>query len=92
MLPAGAVLIAYADESRKAFDDLLLSSSVWAALTKDQRTSSANIRVAADAGAVLITGVAANGRVVNAVQEVAAQVDGVRKVDSQVGVGNSWSW
>ncbi len=80
------------DESRKAFDDLLLSSSVWAALTKDQRTSSANIRVAADAGAVLITGVAANARVTNAVQEVAERVDGVRKVDSQVGVGNSWSW
>ena len=40
------------DASRKAFENLCLSSFVWAALTKDQRTRTANIRVAADAGAV----------------------------------------
>jgi cytidylate kinase len=80
------------DASHKAFNDLSLSSFVWAELTKDQRTRKANIRVGADAGAVFITGVAANARVVNAIQEVAAQVDGVTKVDSQVGVGNNWSW
>ena len=80
------------DASRKAFENLCLSSFVWAALTKDQRTRTANIRVAADAGAVYITGVAANARIVNAIQEVAAQVNGVQKVDSQVGVGKNWSW
>ncbi len=78
--------------SRKAFENLCLSSFVWEALTKDQRTRTANIRVGADAGTVLITGVAANGGVVSAIQEVAEQVDGAQKVNSQVGVGSNWSW
>jgi cytidylate kinase len=80
------------DESRKAFDDLCLSSFVWEALTKDDSTGTANIRVGADAGTVFITGVAANTRIVSAIEDVAGQVDGVREVDNQVGVGSNWSW
>jgi hypothetical protein len=51
-------------ESRKAFDDLLLASEVWSALTMDQHTRSANIRVLADDGSVLVTGSAGSERVV----------------------------
>jgi cytidylate kinase len=80
------------EESRKAYEDLYMSSVVWAALTKDERTRGANIRVGADAGNVLITGVAANVSVVNAIREVAERVEGVRQVDNQVGVGSNWSW
>ena len=80
------------EESRKAYDDLFLSSVVWAALTKDHRTRGANIRVGADSGTVLITGVAPNVGAANAIREVAERVEGVRAVDSQVGVGSNWSW
>lgn len=80
------------DISRKAFADLYLSSAVWAALTKDPRTRAANIRVGADDGTVFITGVAPNNRAVSAIQEVAEQVDGVRGLDNQVGVGSNWRW
>lgn len=80
------------EQSRKAFDDLCLSSFVWEALTKDARTSGANIRVGADAGTVLITGNAPNTGVVNAMQDVAGQVAGVKRIDNQVGVGSNWSW
>jgi cytidylate kinase len=80
------------DESRKAFNDLCLSSFVWEALTKDERTGTANIRVGADAGTVLITGVAANKHIVSAIQDVAEHVKGVEEVDNQVGVGSNWSW
>ena len=66
-------------DSRKAFDDLLLSSNVWAALTADRRTRSANVRVAADDGVVFVTGLADNDRTLTAVQEVAATVDGVAR-------------
>ena len=58
-------------ERRKAFDDLLLSSMVWAALSADARTRSANIRVAADGGDVFITGSADNAKALDAVTEVA---------------------
>ncbi len=80
------------DASRKAFDDLYLSSAVWAELTKDPRTKGANIRVGADDGAVVISGVAPNTKVADAIEEVAAKVDGVLEVDNQVGVGGGWSW
>jgi cytidylate kinase len=80
------------DESRKAFADLFLSSAVWAALTKDPRTKGGNIRVGADDGKVLITGVAPNTRAITAIQDVAEQVDGVRELDNQAGVGGNWSW
>ena len=79
-------------ESRKAFEDLCLSSEVWAALSRDDRTKGANIRVSADAGTVFVTGVAVNYEAVNLIPEVAAAVDGVQKVDNQVGVGKDWSW
>jgi osmotically-inducible protein OsmY len=80
------------DASRKAFSDLYLSSAVWAALTKDPRTRASNIRVGADDGRVLITGVAPNRRTVDALQEVGQQVDGVGELDNQVGVGGDWRW
>jgi len=79
-------------ESRKAFADLYLSSMVWEALSKDGRTKSANIRVHADGETVIVTGAATNYETADAVQEVAAQVDGVGDVDNQVGVGRDWSW
>jgi cytidylate kinase len=79
-------------ESRKAYEDLYLSSVVWAALTKDEHTKAANIRVGADDGTVFITGAAPNKGAVNAIREVAERVEGVREVDSQVGVGGNWSW
>ena len=78
--------------SRKALVDQLLSSEVWAALTADARTRSANVRVAADDGAVFITGSAGNERVLSAIDEVAARVPGVTLVRSEVGVGRDWQW
>jgi len=79
-------------ESRKAFADLLLSSTVWAALTADPRTRAANVRVAADGGSVLVTGSADGTKTLAAIAEVAGRVPGVARVDNQVGVGSHWQW
>lgn len=80
------------EESRKAFSDLLLGSTVWAALTAHPRTRQANVRVSADDGAVYVTGSADNGRTLAAIDEVAGAVPGVARVDNQVGVGGHWRW
>jgi cytidylate kinase len=80
------------EESRKAFADLLLSSVVWAALNKDPRTREATVQVAADDGSVFITGSAEHQQTLTAVSEVAAGVDGVTEVTSEVGVGRHWQW
>jgi cytidylate kinase len=79
-------------ESRRAFEDLLLASEVWSALTTDRRTGSANVRVSADAGRVLVTGSAGGARVLTAIDEVAAAVPGVTDVMNEVGVGGGWQW
>jgi osmotically-inducible protein OsmY len=80
------------EESRKAFADLLLSSEVWAALTGDARTRSANVRVAADGGDVFISGSADSAKALDAISEVAEGVAGVERVDNAVGVGGHWQW
>jgi len=80
------------EESRKALDDLLLSSTVWSALTGDPRTRSANVRVAADGADVLITGSADNAKALDAISEVAGGVLGVARVENEAGVGGHWQW
>jgi hypothetical protein len=80
------------DESRKAYDDLVLSTRVWESLSDDARTRSANVRVAADGGAVYVTGSADAGKVVAAIDEVAAAVPGVDGVTNEVTLGGHWQW
>jgi cytidylate kinase len=78
--------------SQKAFDDLLLSSRVWAELTRSQQTRGAIVRVEADSGKVTITGSASTERSLEAITMVAMRVEGVREVKSEVGIGKDWYW
>jgi osmotically-inducible protein OsmY len=80
------------EESRKALADLLLSSTVWSALTGDPRTRAANVRVAADGADVFVTGSARDARTIDAIGDVATRVPGVRAVENEVGVGSHWQW
>lgn len=79
-------------QSQKAFDNLLLSSLVWAQLTRDKVTKSANVRVTSDNGVVTITGKAGSHKIVPVIPVVAQQVPGVREVHNEVGVGTDWIW
>lgn len=58
----------------------------------DPHTRSANVRVAADAGSVLVTGSAGSERVANAIVDTTGRVPGVVEVHSEVGVGGHWQW
>lgn len=78
--------------SRKAQQDLLLSSTVWIALAKDKRTEAAFVNVVADQGRVTIRGKAGSGKVIDAIPSVAGQVPGVKDVVTDVGVGSDWYW
>ncbi|MEW6669938.1 MAG: hypothetical protein AB1512_32410 [Thermodesulfobacteriota bacterium] len=62
--------------SHKAQGDLLLGSTVWIALAKDNRTKAAFVNVVAD----------------DAIPLMARGVQGVREVISDVGVGSDWYW
>jgi cytidylate kinase len=80
------------EASRQAFEDLLLGSRVWAELTKDPRTRSANVRVEARLGHVTVTGDAGSEQVIKALSEVAESVAGVQEVSCDVGIGSNWFW
>lgn len=80
------------ESSRKAFNNQVLSSMVWAALTKDERTNVANLRVVAENGIVTISGNAVFERTQKAIEEVCMEVDGVKEVVNEAGIGSDWQW
>jgi cytidylate kinase len=80
------------EASCQSFEDLLLGSRVWAELTKDPRTRSANVRVEAHLGSVTITGDAGTDQVVQAISEVAEGVTEGKAVHCDVGIGSNWFW
>lgn len=79
-------------QSQKAFEDLKVTSGVWAALVRDERTKAASVQVVANNGVVTITGKASLGKVVDAIPMVAGQVPGVKEIKNEVGIGSDWYW
>ena len=79
-------------QSQKAFNDLKVTSGVWAALVKDERTRAASVQVVANNGVVTITGKASAEKVADAIPVVAGQVPGVKEVRNEVGLGSDWYW
>ena len=71
------------EESRRALGNLALQSSVFAALSRDERTRDADFRVRAQDG-VTVEGVAKLPQMMESVGEVVSGVEGVTKVVNQV--------
>lgn len=79
-------------ESHQAQENLLLSSKVWIALAKDERTQGSFVNVVADRGKVTIRGKADSDEITDAIPSVAKEIPGVKQVVSEVGVGADWYW
>ena len=79
-------------ESQKRFEDLRLSSKVWATLAKDPVTRSAGIDVVADGGNVVITGSVGSSKALELIPRIASAVEGVKAVRCEVGMGSDWYW
>jgi osmotically-inducible protein OsmY len=80
------------DQSRQQFQDLHLGSRVWAALAKNPLTRSAGIQVVARDGEVLITGNVNSSQAVELIPHIAREVQGVRNVRCEAGMGTDWYW
>ena len=80
------------EESRKALNNQVLSSMVWAALTKDGRTNTSSLNVVSDNGIVTLSGSAGSDRALKAIEEVTKAVEGVKEVVNEIGVGADWQW
>lgn len=79
-------------ESRKAFEDSLLSNRIWASLAKDDRTRVASIQVSADDGVVTLKGSLGSQKTLDLILETVSKVRGVRSVVNQMGIGSDWYW
>ena len=75
-------------ESIRAMNGLALSSRVWAALARDPRTAAADVKVSAEDGTVTVSGTTRSWSVVEAVPVVAGQVEGVKEVKCEIGIGS----
>jgi cytidylate kinase len=80
------------DQAQLAFKDFALGSRVWANLAKNKRTRSASINVVAHDGIVTITGSVGSDKTVEAITQAAREVEGVKSVQNEVGVGSDWYW
>ncbi len=79
-------------QSLKKLEDHSLSCRVWAALARDPAARSAEVHVEADAGRVCITGRVSSVRAQEAIPRLARQVEGIRTLQCDVGVGIDWCW
>lgn len=79
-------------QSRKALDDLILSSRVWSALVIEGKAIGTGVSVTADGGKVTICGGALSTKMIDTMTAVAAKVEGVRAVCTDAGVGCDWYW
>ncbi len=77
-------------ESIQAMEDLALGCRVWTALARDPRTSAADLKVVTTRGIVTVTGTTASETVVDSIPTVASQVEGIRDVRCEVGIGVVW--
>jgi cytidylate kinase len=80
------------ENSLLALDNQVLSSLVWAALTKDGRTNTSNLQVVADKGKVTISGSTGSKKALMAIEEVSKRVKGVKEVINEAGIGADWQW
>ena len=71
------------EASRKAMADLVLASRVRAALAANAETASAEVDVRADDGVVYLKGKLRPASMVNSTVDLAAGVEGVRRVDRE---------
>jgi osmotically-inducible protein OsmY len=79
-------------ESRKAFEDALLSSRVWATFAKNERTRIASIEVTADSGIVTLSGSLGSQKTIETLLETAKGVPGVKSMRNNLGIGTDWYW
>ena len=78
--------------SMAALNNQVLSSMVWAALTKDDRTNNLNLHVSSENGVVRISGSAGSESSLKNIDEITKGVPGVREVINEVGIGTDWQW
>ena len=78
------------EESVQKFNDELLASTVWSAITRNEETSGAYLEAAAKQGRVTLTGTARSKKILQSITEVAETIDGVEELVNEMNIGTIW--
>jgi cytidylate kinase len=80
------------NETMKTLENFTLATKVWANIAKDKHTRAASINVIADNGVVTITGKVSSEKMATAMTALAREVNGVKEVKNETGIGTDWYW
>lgn len=78
------------ETTTRSLEDLILSSNVWAAITRKKQSWALYIHVVAQDGVVTIYGDVASRKLSEAICTAAGEVEGVKKVANNINVGIKW--
>lgn len=78
------------ETSVQRFNDELLASTVWSAITQNEETSGAYVEASARQGRVHLTGTVRSKKILEAVNVLAADVDGVEELVNEMNIGTIW--
>ena len=78
------------EPSIQKFNDELLASTVWSAITQNEETSGAYVEASAKQGRVLLTGTARSKKILQAITELAETIDGVEELVNEMNIGTIW--
>ena len=80
------------EDSRQSLEDLIVCSRIWAALTKNRPTRSAQVQIHSHQGLVTIRGDVGSTKLADAIVCVVKGVPGVQEVVCELSFGATWMW
>jgi cytidylate kinase len=78
------------EASIQRFNDELLASTVWSAITQNEDTSGAYVEASAKQGRVHLTGTVRSKKILEAINVLAADIDGVEELVNEMNIGTIW--
>lgn len=78
------------EASVQKFNDELLASTVWSAITQNEETSGAYLEASAKQGRVILSGTARSKKILQAITELAETIDGVEELVNEMNIGTIW--
>lgn len=78
------------EASIQRFNDELLASTVWSAITQNEDTRGAYVEASAKQGRVHLTGTVRSKKILEAINVLAADIDGVEELVNEMNIGTIW--
>ena len=80
------------EAQQQIFENELIKSRIWAALTKNKHTRMVRIDMQSSDGVISLEGDVGSNKLVDAIVTISKGVEGVKEVNCNLSVGSSWLW